>query len=236
MALQPHVTNSKDHPSWKEYKKMYPNAKSGLEGKNNPAKREEVRTKISESLSGRTFSIEHKEKLSEARKGVEPWNKGKTKEDDERIRKGSKKMAKTIRERGQWNEGMKQDEWLPHDALRKLKEYQKSDEISKNGLSYRTPTGLEKQFIEICEQFDLHFKYVGNGEFWMGNPPMNPDFVDVNGKKVAVEILGDYWHNENEFKERQEKFAEYGWKCIGIWGHELRKLSEEKIVEKVNVL
>jgi group I intron endonuclease len=42
---------------------------------------EETRLKISESLKGKKkepFTDSHKQKLSESRKGIEPWNKGKT--------------------------------------------------------------------------------------------------------------------------------------------------------------
>ena len=45
-----------------------------MAGEKNPAKRKEVRKKISDKLKGR--EITWKEKLSESRKGIEPWNKG----------------------------------------------------------------------------------------------------------------------------------------------------------------
>lgn len=45
-------------------------------GENNPAKKPEVRKKISEALKGRRLSEEHKKKLSESHKGNIAWNKG----------------------------------------------------------------------------------------------------------------------------------------------------------------
>jgi len=96
----------------------------------------------------------------------------------------------------------------------------------------RKPTAPEAKFIELCDKFDLPYKYVGDGEFWIENK--NPDFVNCNGKKIAVEVLGDYWHTEEEFKERQELFQQYGWKCIGIWEHEIMSENIDKqIVKKV---
>lgn len=46
-----------------------------LVGDDNPSKRKEVREKISQKLKGR--EITWRDKLSEARMGIEPWNKGK---------------------------------------------------------------------------------------------------------------------------------------------------------------
>lgn len=97
----------------------------------------------------------------------------------------------------------------------------------------RKPTKPEVKFMDLCDEFNLPYKYVGNGDFWIENK--NPDFVNCNGKKVAVEILGDYWHTEKEFEERQELFRTYGWKCIGIWEHEIMSEDNvEKIVHKVS--
>lgn len=47
-------------------------------GDDNYAKLPEVRQKISEKLKGRKFSKDHRKKLSAARIGIEPWNKGKS--------------------------------------------------------------------------------------------------------------------------------------------------------------
>jgi len=102
------------------------------------------------------------------------------------------------------------------------------EEHRRKALSSRKPTELEQRFIEVCENYDLPFKYVGDGKFWVEN--MNPDFIECNGKKIAIEILGEYWHSDEEFQERKEKFAEYGWECIGIWEHEIEKASDSELV------
>lgn len=93
------------------------------------------------------------------------------------------------------------------------------------------PTTPELKFTKFCEKHNLPYKYVGDGKFWIEN--MNPDFVEVNGRKIAIEILGDYWHDEAEFSKRQKKFAKYGWRVIGIWESELEELPENMIVLKV---
>lgn len=47
----------------------------------------EERKKTSESMIGMKFTNEHKKNISKSRQGIEPWNKGLTKETDERVRK-----------------------------------------------------------------------------------------------------------------------------------------------------
>jgi len=59
---------------------------------------------------------------------------------------------------------------------------------------YIRPTKLEKIFMKLCRKNNLPFRYVGDGSFWIGNA--NPDFVDSNGKKICVEIFGEYWHDK----------------------------------------
>jgi len=51
---------------------------------------------------------------------------------------------------------------------------------------------LEKAFERICKENSLPFKYVGNGDFWIGrDPSINPDFIHKDGGKVAVEIFSE---------------------------------------------
>jgi G:T-mismatch repair DNA endonuclease (very short patch repair protein) len=106
--------------------------------------------------------------------------------------------------------------------------------IREARMKQKIPTSLtapEKRFIEICKKYNLPFKYTGDGSFWIGFPPMNPDFIGTN-EKIMIEVLGDYWHTQEEFEERRKRYAKYGFKCIGIWEHELSK-SEQEIVRKV---
>ena len=100
------------------------------------------------------------------------------------------------------------------------------------------PTTPEKKFIEICANYNLPFNYVGNGKFWIEN--VNPDFVESNGRKIAIEIYGDYWHRLSSIMEKDEKrlavLNKYGWKLLIIWAHELNELSEEEIAQRITTL
>ncbi|MDD5701588.1 MAG: hypothetical protein PHU23_06000 [Dehalococcoidales bacterium] len=102
-------------------------------------------------------------------------------------------------------------------------------------LKNRKPTGPENKFINLINKYNLPYKYTGNGTFIIAG--LNPDFININGEKIAVDIFGDYWHTIKADKEtynedgRRKVFTSYGWKLIVIWEKELNKLSDERILE-----
>lgn len=98
-------------------------------------------------------------------------------------------------------------------------------------------TKPELKFIEICKKYNLPFRYTGDSSFWIGD--VNPDFIENNGRKIAVDVFGDYWHSPlfrpdlpyNQTYEGRKKIIEReGWESIIIWGSELKAPSAEKIV------
>ena len=101
-------------------------------------------------------------------------------------------------------------------------------------------TKPERIFEEICKGHNLPFKYTGDGSFWIGkSPSVNPDFVECNGKKLAVEIFGDYWHSpllknnlkySQTFKGRKEVLKKFGWKLIVLWEGDLKRKDAEQFV------
>lgn len=104
-------------------------------------------------------------------------------------------------------------------------------EYRRKVMSNRRPTDIEQKTIDIIKKYNLPYKYTGNGTFQIGR--FNPDFVNTNNEKIALDIFGDYWHSPDEIPERKAVFAEYGWKLVIIWGHELKKLSERQIATKL---
>lgn len=93
-------------------------------------------------------------------------------------------------------------------------------------------SGLEKRVLHIIEKHNLPYKFVGNGKFFIERK--NPDFININGEKKAVEV---YWdrHKEqfargglNGWKsERVRVFSKYGWQILFIEG---TGLTEEKVI------
>lgn len=77
---------------------------------------------------------------------------------------------------------------------------------------------LEKKFEEIIIKNNLPYKFVGNGEVIIGHK--NPDFVNTNGKKIAIEVY--YSRHKEEFRGGIDKwkndrtiiFNRYGWEVL----------------------
>lgn len=102
----------------------------------------------------------------------------------------------------------------------------------------KKPTSIEEYFNEIIEEFNLSYKYVGNRKFWIEK--INPDFININGIKICIEIFGDYWHNKPNSKELDEKkggiLQKNGWKRIIIWEKDLKikpKLELVKLIQNI---
>ena len=98
-------------------------------------------------------------------------------------------------------------------------------------------TKPEQIFKEICKKYDLPFKYTGDNSFWIHN--INPDFIECNGKKIVVEIFGDYWHSpllnpklreDRTLPHRKKTLKQYGWKLIVFWESDLKRSDAEQFV------
>jgi very-short-patch-repair endonuclease len=72
-----------------------------------------------------------------------------------------------------------------------------------------------------------------------------PDFVNVNGRKVVIELFGNYWHGPGhtgrsekaEEGRRKSVFKRYGFSTIVIWERELAdvKCVTAKIAKRLNL-
>lgn len=93
------------------------------------------------------------------------------------------------------------------------------------------PNGPETILINLINEHNLPFSYVGDGKLWFRgkNHSFNPDFLS-NDPKQIIELFGDYWHKlpgqEDKDKERLETYNELGYKTMIIWEHELKNIPD----------
>lgn len=175
---------------------------------------------------------------SEAHRGQIPWNIGLTKEIDEGIRKISNALKGTCHSEKAKTKMSKAHKGLYHTEKTKLKisktskgkhyspqtEFKKGDKARftknfiKRILGRRIPTSLEEKFQGIVSKYNLPYKFVGDGSFTIGN--YNPDFVNVNGKKIAIEVYARFYKRldgrdiEKWKEERTGMFRKFGWSII----------------------
>ena len=126
------------------------------------------------------------------------WNKGLTKETDERVALYGEKESK----------------------LKKGNSKYAIITLRNRGKGSLRPNKLEKEIASILNSILPHeYKYVGNGDFVIEG--MIPDFVNINGKKKVIETNGSYWHEKSEEEIRIANFKKYGYDCLVIWDYEL---------------
>ena len=98
-------------------------------------------------------------------------------------------------------------------------------------LPKKCPRWIRRNWLRcnlIQKTFPKEWKYVGDGKVIIDC--LNPDFINCNGKKLVIELFGDYWHS-NEIahiteEERKKRFMKYGFDMLVIWESELTNLTD----------
>lgn len=188
---------------------------------------------IKKNISIRSPSEAHKnpskktrEKMSKSHKGEKHSMYGK-----HHSEKTKEKISHSLMGNIPWNKGKKNV--YSEETLKVMTELRHRQKIPTHH------TSPERKFEEICEKYNLPFRYVGDGQLWIGKEHLNPDFIENNGKKIIVEIFGDYWHspliNPNlperaTFKYRKECYKKHGFKAYFLWESDLKRPDAEQFV------
>lgn len=128
------------------------------------------------------------------------------------------------------------------------KEYWRNPDFVKKIMKIRMikPNKLEIKVGNILDKyFPGEWKYNGDFSCGISIGGLIPDFVNVNGKKQAIEVFGDVFHNpkisfskvswkRQEFG-RKAIFSQYGYECIIFWASELVKDAEETILSRLEM-
>jgi len=117
-----------------------------------------------------------------------------------------------------------------------LENWQNPD-YARSVLSHRKPNGVELWFQSVLdERFPGEWKYVGDGQVWLSG--RNPDFLNVNGRKLVIEVFGFYYHDPYYFSNRPTEeellalYRKFGFGCLVFWEYDM--FDEEAVVARVS--
>lgn len=97
------------------------------------------------------------------------------------------------------------------------------------------PTRPERQLMKIIEEYNLPYKYVGDGSFIIEG--FNPDFINTNGEKHIIEVFGRVWHDtlvrdwSRTELGRIMTYNSYGYRTLVIWDDEMN--NEDAIAKRI---
>jgi hypothetical protein len=97
----------------------------------------------------------------------------------------------------------------------------------------RKPSKFELLVLKKLQQiFPNEWKYTGDGSVWITieGKHYNPDFMNINGKKIIIEFNGFYTHNKQQDDLRQKAFEKIGYRTIFIYP---KDLGDEIFVKKI---
>lgn len=120
------------------------------------------------------------------------------------------------------------------------KDKKTKERLRRVGRCTAKPTKPERIFEQICQQNSIDFHYVGDGQLWIGkDKKLNPDFIEANGKRICVEIMGAYWHSlllnpkipkSANLDYRRRHYKKYKWIPFFIWDTDLLREDAEQFV------
>lgn len=211
-----------------------------MAGENNPAKRSEVREKISKAL--RNPSVETRRKMGDAKRGDK--NPNKKLENRKKLSAAGKRSYLQNPERCLVMRKVSKLLWSDPEFVEKQRKWgrerwQDPEFIAKQIKSRGVKPNKPEKFLNRLLQklFPNQWKYVGDFQKWIGS--RCPDFISVSGQKKIIEHFGDFHHgegrtgvsNEQHEQERIDYFAKYGYQTLIIWEPELENI--ELLTEKL---
>lgn len=198
----------------------------------NPPSSDHIR-KMAEANYGKHRSDEVRRKISEANKGQIPFSKGKHLSKEHR-----KHISEALKGRKIWCEGLERSE----ETKRRIAEALNGHSVSEESKEKIRKRRLEQVFpvkdtsIEVTLQNELREREV---TFRTHVPLLGKYQVDIFIEPdVVVECRGDYWHNRQDVRERDQKrdreLSEAGYRVFSFWEYEIKADPEECIMKVLN--
>ncbi len=140
----------------------------------------------------------------------------------------NKKIAKTmvIRREGKPGMGWYYDPKSKRKQMSEIMINKWKDPIFAKKIVSKTrasPNKTELFLQKLLNDINSQWKFVGDGQFVIGYPPKNPDFVNKK-QRIILELFGEYWHNHSEVAPLIEHYKKYNFNCIVVWYKEVKKL------------
>lgn len=198
-----------------ETKQKISNAKKGTsawnKGKRDSASKgvprtDAVKKKISMGNIGKVMSVETRNKMSKSKIGKQMGDLNPSKTPEARRKISDSKIGKSRSEETK----TKISAALTGKPL--------TAQHIKNSMRRRPKSSLEVKFEKIINKHNLPYVFTGNGTFIIDR--CNPDFINTNGEKIAIEVYANFYKEKDgrniaDWKEkRSARFAKYGWRVI----------------------
>ena len=203
----------------------------------------ETRGRISRALVGKTHTVskETRESISRALWGrpspllgrtmskeeveahKEPWKRLSKREKEEWLRKSfhnPEMEEKRVQGIKRYLASLSEEEM----AKRLRKSFLSKKAIKKSGEPLTTPETFLALYLE--GRAPKQWAYNGSGEKTsylntLGYSGLKrPDFVNMSGRKIVIEVFGTYWHSEDEVEEKIRYYRKFGFDCIVLWDYE----------------
>uniref|UniRef100_A0A6M3M4E2 Nuclease associated modular domain-containing protein n=1 Tax=viral metagenome TaxID=1070528 RepID=A0A6M3M4E2_9ZZZZ len=175
----------------------------------------EARKKLSIAHTGKIVSEESKQKNREKHLGKNSVLFGKHLSAETRKKISIAKKGKPLSETHK--QSLRKPKREGTGEIRRRIALARPDEITRKCLIRRVPSSLEKRFLDIVDKLHLPYRFIGNGDFIIERK--NPDFINMNGEKILVEVYCTKHKErfrdsgvEGWKQERLNVFGKYGWK------------------------
>ena len=167
-----------------------------------------------------------KQSQVEGHLGQPAWNKGESRITNSRVAKYAKKLTGKIRSEEHCRNlsKTKKEQFKDQEFCKRMVQ-----NITRHASAVR-PNKPEQKILDLLNRkYPNEWKYVGNCGLVLGG--LIPDFVNIDGKKLLIEVFGDYWHRNDNEQKRIDHFKQFGFSTLIIWEHDINK--HIKDVEKM---